>query len=72
MMMSSGLESIINESTRDDVQTNTRTCIDHCFVRDNKTKSSGYAAVITTTIADHYSILCCIKDEQSEDDNTNK
>lgn len=63
-MLSNGMQCAVNEITREDLNQNTRTCIDHLFVRNNKTSTHIHAAVIKTNIADHYSLFCCLEEEE--------
>lgn len=53
MLMSNGLECIVKETTREDINKNTKTCIDHMIVRSDKSVKCVHSAVITTTISDH-------------------
>lgn len=53
MILSYGLQCVIKEVTREDINKNTRTCIDHMFIRNNKQPTHLQAAVIKTTISDH-------------------
>lgn len=63
MLMSNGLECMINECTRVDVTKNSKTCIDHIFMRNNKTKRT-VSAIITTSISDHYSLYFCVEEKK--------
>lgn len=63
MLMSNGLHSLVNETTREDDNNNTQTCIDHLFVRTSHRRTQPYAAVVTTTISDHYSLFACMEIE---------
>lgn len=64
MILSNGMQSMVKESTRVDVNKNTSTCIDHVFIKNNQANSHANATIIRTTISDHYSIFCCIQKEQ--------
>ena len=56
-MSSNGLHCVVKEITREDIKLNTKTCIDHLFIRSHKAnmrhKSNIRSAVITTSISDH-------------------
>lgn len=69
MILSYGLQCVIKEVTREDINKNTRTCIDHLFVRNFKQTTHLHAAVIKTTISDHYSIFCCLESENQSTEN---
>lgn len=61
MALSNGLKSMINEYTRENIEKDTKSCIDHVLLKVTNAITHTYAAVITTTISDHYSIFFCIK-----------
>lgn len=63
MLMSQGLQCMINQSTRDDIARKTNSCIDHIFLRNNN-KTKAIATIVTTNISDHYSLYCCVKEEK--------
>ena len=69
MILSYGLQCVIKEVTREDINKNTRTCIDHMFIRNYKQPTHLHAAVIKTTISDHYSIFCCVESENHGSEN---
>lgn len=62
MIMSYGLQCMVNQCTRVDITKKTKTCIDHMFLRNNK-QTNATAAIITTSISDHFSLFCCIKED---------
>lgn len=60
MIASKGLQNIVKSDTRVDISRGTATRIDHLLVRiKNKTVIS---TVIATNVADHYSLLCGIRE----------
>lgn len=63
MLMSNGLHCLVNETTREDDNNNTQTCIDHLFVRNRVSQTQPHAAVVATTISDHYSLFACMEVE---------
>lgn len=65
MMSSNGLQCIVKEITREDVNKNKGTCIDHMFVRNNKIITDVHAAVVMTTISDHYSLFGCVEQNKT-------
>lgn len=67
MMLSNGLQCTVKQITREEVNRNKGTCIDHLFVRSNKTTSDAHAAVVMTTISDHYSLFGCIDVNETND-----
>lgn len=71
--MSNGLHCVVREVTRNDITNNTKTCIDHMFVRTNKKTKCTHSAVITTTISDHFTIFGSIENakKQNKIDNQN-
>lgn len=57
---------MVNECTREDIKRNTKTCIDHLFLKTNITKTTqAQASIVMTTISDHYSLFCCINKEEN-------
>lgn len=64
MLSSYGLQCMVAETTRENTNNNTSSCIDHLFIRCKQSKSQAQAAIITTTISDHYTIIGCIGEEQ--------
>lgn len=67
MLSSHGLQCMVSETTRENFNGNTNTCIDHLFIRCNRKRERAYAAVITAAIADHYALLGCL--DQIKDSN---
>lgn len=53
--------------TREDVGNNTSSCIDHIFIKMKQT--NVYAAIITTTISNHYSLFCAFNKEENKKQN---
>ena len=45
---------MINESKLEDVNKNIYSCIDHLFIKNKQTNTHEQAAIIITTISDHY------------------
>ncbi|XP_059223079.1 uncharacterized protein LOC131996902 [Stomoxys calcitrans] len=60
LLSSHGLQCMIKETTREDTNKRTNTCIDHLFIRCNRKRERAYAAIINTAIADHYAIMGCL------------
>lgn len=60
MLMSNGMQCMIKESMREDVNKKTSSCIDHMFIKDNSVNTQFYSSIITTTISDHYSLFLCV------------
>lgn len=60
MMSAYGLECMVTNITREEVNKNKGTCIDHLFIRKTKSIPSASASVILTTISDHYSLFGCM------------
>lgn len=60
MLSAYGLQCMVTETTREDVNNKTSTCIDHMFVRCNQ--SHAHAAVVATTISDHYALFGFIEE----------
>lgn len=60
MLSSNGLHCMVTETTREDVSNKKSTCIDHFFLRYNKSNVKAHAVVVTTTISDHYALFGCI------------
>lgn len=71
-LSSNGLQCMVTETTREDVNINSSTCIDHLFVRSNQRRSNTHADVITTTISDHYALFGCVENEDKTDNKTHK
>lgn len=70
MMSSNGLQCMVNEVTRE--VKNKGTCIDHMFVRNNKSITNAQSAVILTNISDHYSLFGCVgEDDKQRNTNMN-
>ena len=46
-MSPNGLHCVVKEITREDIKLNTKTCIDHLFIRSQKTMSNIRSVVIT-------------------------
>lgn len=63
---------IIKETTREDINRQTKTCIDHMFVRINKTITAVHSAIITTTISDHYSLFGSVEYDNKLIDSDNR
>lgn len=61
MLSSYGLQCLVTATTREDEKNKTSTCIDHMFIRCNR--SHAEAAVVTTTISDHYAVFGYIEEE---------
>ena len=53
MIMSNGLQCMIQEITRENINRKSSTCIDHLLVKNRQISSNMYAGVVTTTISDH-------------------
>lgn len=60
MLSSYGLQCMVTETTREDQISKASTCIDHLFIRCKQTQA--HAAVITTTISDHYTVFGYIEE----------
>lgn len=60
MLSSYGLQCMVTDTTREDDNNKTSTCIDHLFIRCNRTHA--HAAVVTTTISDHYTVFGYIEE----------
>lgn len=69
MLSSNGLQCMVTATTREDVKNNTNTCIDHMFIRSNKT--NAHSAVITSTISDHFALFGCLEEGSKKIKNTN-
>lgn len=52
-----GMQLIINDYTREVINQNTRTCIDHLFVRMKNVYTQLNSSIIKTNISDHYTIF---------------
>lgn len=65
LLYSRGMRSMINESTREDLNQNTSTCIDHLFMKCNESNTLSHACIIATTISDHYSIFFCLSKQKN-------
>lgn len=64
MITSNGMQSLINDCTREDINKSTTTCIDHMFLRKREVNSHVHASIIKTTISDHFALSCCISIEE--------
>lgn len=62
MLSSNGLQSLINESTREDINKKTSTCIDHLYTRSKNTTTQTHASIVRTSISDHYALFCCLQE----------
>ena len=69
-LITNGLECMVNQTTREDIVHNTKSCIDHLFVRKNRRITNIHTSVVTTTISDHFSIIACLEFEGKDNDKT--
>lgn len=72
MLASHGFQCMVNDTTREDQNTKTCTCIDHLFVRFKNARTVAHAAVVTTTVSDHYAVFGCMEWVTKERDRENK
>lgn len=63
LLLSNGMQCMVTEITREDINKNTQTCIDHIFIK-NKQNSLAYTAVIKTTITDHFALFYATNNNQ--------
>lgn len=57
ILTSNGMQSMINNYTRVDLNRHTHTCIDHLFVRTKNILTEPNAVIIKTNISDHYTLF---------------
>lgn len=67
VLANNGMKCLFKECTREDLNLNSYTCIDHIFARCKYLNTNIHTTIIKTKISDHFSILCCI----GENTNTN-
>ena len=54
MLASNGLERMMNEITREEIDKNIASCIDHIFLRAPNCEFNAETGIVMTTISDHY------------------
>lgn len=57
LLTTNGMESMINDFTREDLNKNNRSCIDHIFIRNKTIDTQLYSSIIKTNISDHYTLF---------------
>lgn len=67
MLLSNGMQCIIKESTREDINKNTSTCIDHIFIRTKNINTNTHASIITSNISDHYALTLSLSEQEIEE-----